>query len=297
MLFGTAGVPRSAEKPNSADGIARLRALGLDAMELQFVRRVAMGEQSAQRVREVAEACGIRLSAHAPYYINLNSRDPEKIAASRERLLKAARVAALCGARDVVFHAAYYQQDAPAEVYKRVRAQLESLTAQLRDEGLSICLRPETTGKPSQFGSLEEILRLSAEIDGVSPCIDFGHLHARSTGAFNTYFEFVTVLEEVGQFLGGAALQDMHMHLQGMAYTPAGEHKHLNLSESDLRYRELLQALVDCEVCGTAICESPNLEKDALLLKTTYQHWVERGIDQGQDRPGKETSLIGSMED
>jgi len=270
LFFGTAGIPHSAQKRNSIAGIARVHALGLNAMELQFVRRVAMGENSARNVREAAKENGVRLSAHAPYYINLNSKDADKVEASRERLLKAARVAALCGARNVVFHPAYYHNDRPPVVYGRVKAQLRSIAGQLRDEGLDVCLRPETTGKPSQFGDLDEILQLSAELDGVSPCIDFGHLHARSTGAFNTYAEFGAVLDRVKQFLGEGALQDLHIHLQGMAYTQAGERKHLNLAASDFRYEGLLQALVDWGTSGTVVCESPNLEEDALLLKHTY---------------------------
>jgi deoxyribonuclease-4 len=270
LIFGTAGVPHSAEKRSSVSGIHRIRALGLDAMELQFVRRVSMGEATAGAVRMAAEHSGVLLSAHAPYYINLNSKDPEKVRASLERLLKAARVAALCGARSVVFHAAYHHNDPPAVVYERVKARLETIVAQLRDEALDVCLRPETSGRPSQFGSLDEILRLSAEIEGVSPCIDFGHLHARSAGAVNSYAEFEAVLEKVGKALGTAALQDMHMHLQGIAYTEAGEQKHLTLAASDARYEELLQALIDWNVGGRVICESPSLEEDALLLQRTY---------------------------
>jgi deoxyribonuclease-4 len=270
LLFGTAGIPRSTARRSSVAGIARTHALGLQAMELEFVQRVTMGQQTAQRVGEAAEEHGVRLSVHAPYYINFNSREPEKVRASRERLLSAARVAGWCGARNVVFHASYYHDDPPALVFGRVKAELASLVAQLRDEGVDVCLRPETMGKRSQFGDLREVLQLAAEIDGVGPCIDVGHLHARAAGGVNRYDEFVHILEEVKRQLGESGLQDMHLHVQGMAYTEAGERKHLNLLESDLRYRELVQALADCNVSGTAICESPNLEKDALLLQQAY---------------------------
>jgi len=276
LFFGTAGIPHSTEKYSSKAGIARVRALGLGAMELQFVRRVAMGERSAHAVRIAAQEHSVCLSVHAPYYINLNSRDPQKLLASRERLLRAARVAALCGARNVVFHAAFYHGDPPSLVYERIRAQLQWLAARLRDEGLSVCLRPETAGKRSQFGALEEILRLSAETDGVSPCVDFGHLYARTLGAVNGYSEFQAVLDRIARFLGEPALQDMHIHLQGMAHTQAGERRHLNLAASDLRYGELLHALIDRGVSGTVICESPNLEEDALLLKRTYRQLCAR---------------------
>jgi deoxyribonuclease-4 len=274
LVFGTAGVPHSAKRPSSLSGIARLRALGLDAMEVQFVQRVSMGVQTASDVQRAAREHSVRLSAHAPYYINLNAKDATKLAASRERLLRAAQVAAQCGAHNVVFHAAFYHDDAPHVVYERVKTQLQSMTEQLRAERVDVCLRPETSGRASQFGSLEEILQLSAEVQGIRPCIDFGHLHARTGGAVNTYGEFESVLARVAEFLGRGALQDLHMHVQGIAYGRAGERKHLILAESDLRYEELLRTWVDWGVGGTAICESPNLEEDALRLQRTYCRFV-----------------------
>jgi len=124
-------------------------------------------------------------------------------------------------------------------------------------------------GKPSQFGTLEEILNLSVELEGVAPCIDFTHWHAR-TGKFNSYHEFVSILLQVKQRLGTAALDDMHIHVSGIAYGKSGEIKHLNLKESDFQYVELLKALRDYNTEGIVICESPNLEEDALLLQATY---------------------------
>jgi deoxyribonuclease-4 len=164
-------------------------------------------------------------------------------------------------------------------VYERVKLQLQTTAEQLRDEGIQVCLRPETSGRASQFGSLEEILKLSEEIPGVGPCIDFGHLHARAAGAMNTYTEFGIILKTVRDTLGPSALEDMHVHLQGIAYGEAGERKHLVLTESDMQYGELLQALVDWRARGTVICESPNLEDDAVLLQQTYRRLAARPLD------------------
>ena len=196
-------------------------------------------------------------------------------------------MAAQCGARNLVFHAAFYHDDAPHVVYERVKAQLQSVTEQLRAESVDVCLRPETSGRPSQFGSLEEVLQLSVELQGIRPCIDFGHLHARASGAINTYAEFGSVLARVVEFLDQGALQDMHMHVQGIAYSRAGERKHLILAESDLRYEELLHTWVDWGVSGTAICESPNLEEDALLLQQAY-----RGLASEQGRLRDRTMVL-----
>jgi deoxyribonuclease-4 len=275
LLFGTGGVPRSTPKPSSQAGIKRIRELGLDCMELAFVRRVVMGEKSAAEVRQTAEECNVRLSVHAPYYVNLNSPEADKVQASRQRILEAARVGWLCGAQSVVFHAAFYHDDRPEIVYKRIKEHLGELIEELRAEGNGTTLRPETTGKASQFGSLEELLMLSQEVEGVMPCVDFAHLHAR-TGVNNSYEEFAAILELIKAALGRAGLEDMHIHMSGIAYGPGGEKEHLDLADADLRYIELLQALLDFEVSGLVICESPNLEEDALIMQRTYRRLAKR---------------------
>ncbi|MBC7263575.1 MAG: TIM barrel protein [Chloroflexi bacterium] len=271
LRFGTGGVPLSSPKRDSIAGIQRLRELKLDCMELEFVQRVGMGPETAAAVRAVAEEMDVALSVHAPYYINFNSGEPEKVEASKERLLAAARVGALCGARNIAFHPAFYHDDPPEVVYKRVKTILMELVDILRTEGVNACLRPETTGKASQFGSLEEILRLSVEIRGVLPCVDFSHLHARSVGAYNRYEEFAALLEQMRAALGPAVLHDMHCHVQGIGYTDKGEQEHLPLEDSDFDYKALLRAFRDYGVKGLVVCESPNLEKDAVKLQRAYR--------------------------
>jgi len=269
LLFGTAGTPRSTRNQTTIDGIERIAELGLDCMELEFVRGVRMGEGSARLVAGVATREGVRLSAHAPYFINLNAHEPEKIRASQGRILQAARIAALCGAKSVTFHAAFYLGDPPEKTYKTVKKYLGEILNQLGQENIRVRLSPEVTGKASQFGTIDELLNLSAELEGVAPCIDFAHWHAR-TGKFNSYPEFTSILSQVEERLGRAALDDMHIHVSGIKYGGKGEISHLNLGESDLRYVELLTALKDYSVKGIVICESPNLEEDAMLLQATY---------------------------
>ncbi|MGP8320812.1 MAG: TIM barrel protein [Methanosarcinaceae archaeon] len=270
LLFGTAGTPISTKKRSSAEGIKRVRELGLGCMELEFVRGVRMGEGTAQVVRDFARAEDVALSVHAPYYINLNSKEQEKIDASVERIYQSARIGALCGAESIVFHPAFYHKDISEKVFTRVADLLGNLAMRLNDEGINAVLRPETTGKPSQFGNLDELLRLSSELEGVMLCIDFSHLHARSVGAENSYDEFVSILGKVEDTLGREGLFDMHIHVSGIEYGRKGEKKHLNLSESDFKYVELMRAFSDFGVKGLLICESPDIEGDALLLKEAF---------------------------
>ncbi|NPE28460.1 TIM barrel protein [Methanococcoides sp. SA1] len=270
LLFGTAGSPLSSKKKGSMDGIKRVRELGLDCMELEFVRGVRMKEETAANVRQTAEEENIALSVHAPYYINLNSAEAEKIEASMERIYQSARIGALCGASSIVFHPAYYQGQSSEKVMEKVTGLLEGLTSRLTDEGIDVVLRPETTGKATQFGSLEETLMMATDIEGVMPCIDFSHLHARSCGEYNTMEEFRSVLESVENALGRDGVDNMHCHVSGIAYGEKGEKNHLVLQESDLNYIDMMKAFHEFHIKGLVICESPNLEDDALLLKKTF---------------------------
>jgi deoxyribonuclease-4 len=273
LLFGTAGIPHSARSKTTIDGIERIAELGLGCMEIEFVQGVKMGEAGARLVADTATKEGVKLSAHAPYFINFNAHEPEKIRASQDRVLQTARIAALCGAESVTFHAAFYLGDPPEKAYSIVKKYLAETLNQLKRENNRVWIRPEVMGKPSQFGSLEEILNLSTEIEGLAPCIDFAHWHARN-GRFNSYPEFTSILLQVKERLGGVALDDMHIHVSGIAYSKKGEIKHLNLKESDFQYTELLKALNDYDASGIVICESPNLEEDALLLQATYKEIV-----------------------
>jgi deoxyribonuclease-4 len=269
LLFGTAGVPRSSKTRSTVGGLRRLQELGLECMELEFVQGVRMGEAAAHMVHEATLQHGIHLSAHAPYYINLNAHEEDKLHASQARLLQTARIGALCGIESAVFHAGFYLKDHPNTVYPRIKAVLEEMAGLLHSEGNQVVLRPELTGKFSQFGNIDELLSLSTEVEGVLPALDFSHFHARC-GECNSYPEFMDLLHQVEARLGPQALKQLHIHLSGIEYTKAGERRHLNLKVSDMRYEELLRALKDQGAEGMLICESPNLEEDALLLKETY---------------------------
>ncbi len=269
LLFGTGGAPHSAATKTTIDGIKRIAELGLGCMEIEFVHGVRMGEEAARLVAETAHKEGVKLTAHAPYYINLNAHEPEKITASQNRLLQTARIGSICGVVSITFHAAFYLGDPPEITYGAVKKYLLEVVGRLEQENIRVWMRPELMGKPSQFGTIEEILTLSNEIEGVAPCIDFSHWHAR-TGEFNSYPEFASILEQVKERLGRAALDNMHIHTSGIAYGEKGERKHLNLKDSDFHYAELFKALKDYDAKGTLICESPNLEEDSLLMQEYY---------------------------
>ena len=146
----------------------------------------------------------------------------------------------------------------------------QELNKSNEEENNNIWIRPETTGKGTQWGTLEEIVKLSKEFKNVLPCIDFAHIHARNNGTFNTYDEFSKMIEFTANELGNDVLDNMHMHLAGIEYGPKGEKNHLLLENSDMNYKDLLKVFKEFNIKGVLVCESPNIEEDTKLLKEYY---------------------------
>ncbi|WP_297475397.1 deoxyribonuclease IV [Thermococcus sp.] len=271
LRFGTAGIPLSTEKRSTVDGIKRVRELGLDAMELEFVRGVNMKPELAKKVRYVAKKHDVLLTAHAPYYINLNAAEKAKVEASKNRIIQSAERLYQAGGWSVVFHAGYYLKQPPESVYQRILEALRDIEKRLMDKGIKVWIRPELTGKPTQFGDLKEIVKLSEELEMVLPTIDFAHAHARNKGKCNSVEEWREMLAFMEDRLGREALDNMHIHMSGIDYTDKGEKRHLPLQESDMKWEDLLRVLKEFRVKGVVISESPNIEDDALLMKKKYE--------------------------
>ncbi|MCJ7662410.1 MAG: TIM barrel protein [Anaerolineales bacterium] len=274
--FGTVGSPKSTPiKPGGSVGaVIRIADLGLKGLELGWVRSVRVSEKTCTLIKDTAQEHDVAISVHAPYYINLNA-DDEEWPKSRKRLMDAAHYGYLAGATDVIFHPGSYFKKSPEEVLPIAIDRLAGCLEEICSAGNTVTLRPETMGKSAMLGSLEDTLKMSQAIEGVEPCIDFAHLHARpGDGSMNTYDEWARILDAYGNALGDGALQNLHTHLSGIEYTPKGEKKHLPVEESDLDFRALLQALKDFKCGGHIFIESPDehLEGDALVAQKT---WME----------------------
>lgn len=270
LLFGTAGVPNStAKKNNPVEGVKRINELGLDCMQLEFAHGVRMKEEVSSALRKVSYELGVPLTSHGPYYINLNAREQDKIDSSVERIIQTAKISDLCGAESMTFHAAFYMKDSPYDVFDLVEKSLNVIEERLSRLDIEIELRPELTGKTSQFGSLEELISLSKSVGSCKPCMDFSHLFAR-TGDVNNYDEFCRVLETLKNELGANTLKEMHIHISGISSNSKGDLKHLNLEKSKFNWKDLMKALKDNDCCGYVVCNSPNLEADAQMLKQYY---------------------------
>ena len=271
--FGTVGSPiGTPKKPGGSVGAIEFsKSLGLESLELGWVRAVRVTEETCAAIKQTGSEQGVGLSVHAPYYINLNA-DEEEWPKSRQRLMDAAHYGRLAGCTDIIFHPGSYFERPPEDVLKVAIPRLQGCVDELRAAGNLVTLRPETMGKSAMLGSLEDTLEMSKAIKGVEPCLDFAHLHARpGDGTVNTYDEWSKYLEFYSKALGKKALKRLHIHLSGIEYGPKGEKNHLKLEEADLDLKALFRALKDFGCGGRILCESPIMEEDALLMMKTWK--------------------------
>jgi len=244
--------------PAGSDGLGNLKGVqkaaevGLDCMEVEFTYGVRMNLETAKAVGSLAKEQGITLSVHAPYYINLASDEKEKIDASRKRILDSCQMAHAMGARNVVFHAGFYQKRTAGQTYNLIKKAVGGMQQIIARQGWSVKLCPKITGKPSQFGSLTELLKLKQET-GCGITVDFSHLYARQQGEI----DYTKILAELPK--------KFHAHFSGIEYGDKGERKHIRTTEK--MFEPLARALIRRLADVTIISESPKPYEDAIMMK------------------------------
>jgi len=217
-----------------------------------------MSIATAKQVGEEAKKSGIKLSIHAPYYINLASTDKIKQKASQKRILDSCERGHYFGTEKeltpIVFHAGFYQGKDKEEVYGIIKESIIEMQKIIKEKKWNIMLCPETTGKPSQFGNIDELVRLSKETKcGIT--VDFAHLKARQNGKK----EYEQWMEKLKPF------KHIHCHFSGIEWTEKGERRHLITEKKDIN--ELLEWLKKYKMDATIINESPDPIADSLKTK------------------------------
>lgn len=273
LLFGTGGVPLSSKTRDSIDGIKRIKELGLDFMEMEFVHGVRMSPEKAEEIGKLANELNIALTIHGPYYINLNAIDPKKRVDSRQRIVDSCHIAQIAGAKSVCFHAAFNLGQESHQVFDMVCHEMTEIEDVLDQEQISgVFLAPELTGKETQFGDLEELIALAQSMRRTRLCIDFAHYFARYAGTRNSTESFEEVILKIKNELGEKFIENLHMHFSGINYSAKGERNHMILNESHFNWQGMLKVLKKHDVGGYLVCESPNLEIDALQAKEYYEN-------------------------
>lgn len=255
---------------------AWLEKIGLDAYEYEAGRGVVAGEESLRAVGEAAAAHGIRMSLHAPYFISLSGAVEEKRLASIDYIRKSLWAAELLGADTIVIHSGSAGKMSRAEA---MRLSCDTLARVMQAVGdTSIRLGIETMGKVNQLGTLDEVLALCSVDERIIPCVDFGHLYARSQGTElndeTAPADYAAILDAIAAALPGERAKKFHAHFSRIAYTKGGEKCHLTFADTEFGPppAPLMQLLKTRGLAPTIICESAGTQaEDAAALKKLYE--------------------------
>lgn len=267
MRFGPAGYPAAGKKPEGA--LEYTRSIGLDALEVEFVRGARITPERASQIGAKAKQLDIRLSCHAPYFISFNSDNPETREKSIEWVMSTARAAHNLGAYIIVIHAASYGKS-PETATDSVIAGLSRCKDMLDDEGIKdVILGVETMGKLGQYGTLKEIGQVMESVDGVRPVLDVAHVHARGRGCLRTEDDMRDLTNEFFSLSGPIA----HFHISCIKYGEKGEISHLPLDAKEPDMAMLANILADSKQDCTFISESPLIEKDAVVFRDMFPQY------------------------
>lgn len=277
IYFGPAGNSDSFYEQghkNTYEAFEWLYNMGLNAFEYSFGRGVRLGQAAAEKIAEKAQLYGVKLSVHAPYYINLATEEPQKQEGNARYFLQSVTAARWLGAKRVVFHAGSLGRLKPDEAFDRAKSALKDILDGLDEAGIfDIEICPETMGRIKQIGDLDEVIALCRLDERIVPAIDFAHLHARGRGALNSEADFAAVLDKLESGLDGERAKRFHVHFARIEYTAAGEKMHRTFAETKYGpdFEPFAAQIVKRGLEPTLICESRGtMAEDAAEMKRIY---------------------------
>lgn len=252
--------------------------MGLDTYEYQCGRGVKISAAGAKKLGGLAAQVGITLSIHAPYYISLSSLEEEKRLGSARYLLESARALKEMGGKRIVLHSGSCGKQPRETALELAKQSLKHCISRLDEEGFGdMTLCPETMGKIGQLGSLDEVMELCSLDERLIPCIDFGHLNARTHGGIKGEDDYRFILDEMNNRLGSERARTFHSHFSKIEYSEGGEKRHLTFSDSVFGPdpAPLLRLIAKRHLAPTIICESDGTQaEDALAMKKMYLELV-----------------------
>jgi len=282
--FGPAGMPVGFKllKQPVTEMPKYLRAEGLDAFEYQMVRwgpKPQIKQETAEELGRRALEHDTWLTAHGSYFVNLTSANKQTLEASKKRLLACVQGANWMQAHIVVFHPGSYAGRPSKQVFETCAKAMEEVVANMRSLGFTkVHLAPEMMGKPSQFGSVEEVLALCERVDLTEPNVDWAHLHARERGRFRTLDDVREVIDQIEKRLGTDALRNVHCHYSHIEFTDKGERRHHNLDRAEYGpdFRLIARLIAERNLRPVIACETPNLDMDAQKLRDIVLQELKR---------------------
>ena len=278
IRFGTAGISDSFDAmgfKNSLDIPAYIERFQLHAFEYQCGRGVRLGLDKAAEMARRAEKPDILFSVHAPYFISMSSMVEETRLKSIDYILQSCRLVRALGGRRVIFHSGSCGKQSREEALEKALDTMQRMVKAVDEEGFDdITLCPETMGKIGQLGTLDEVLALCGVDKRIMPCIDFGHLNARTLGGIQTKQDYADILDRMQQVLQDERAQNFHVHFSRIEWSKGGEKRHWTFADTQFgpEYPPLIQLLKERQLSPVIICESAGTQaEDALSMQEYYQ--------------------------
>lgn len=271
--FYEQGFKRSYEMPQW------LNSMGLNAYEYQCNKGVRLNDDTALLIGQKCREYNIRLSVHAPYYINLASTEEQKRKNSVQYIIDTLKAAKIMGADRIVAHPGYV-----SGVSRQVAMELalDCLLETIRSAELDlmdITICPEVLGKHNQLGNLEEVIVLCNLDERLIPCLDFAHLHSLTQGGMKEKEDFINVFKFVEKYLGNERMRKVHIHFSRVEFGKGGEKKHWSYKDIQFGpdFNPLAQAIIDLDLEPVIISESRGtMAEDALTFKNIYEEEKSR---------------------
>lgn len=276
IKFGPAGNAQSfadAGFKATVDAPRWLHEMGLNAYEYQCGRGVNIGEETARKIAAQAALHDISMSLHAPYYINLSNRDEERVQKNIGYVLASCQAATWLGADRIVVHTGGVGKQSRTKAFENTKENVRDILNAVEQSGYTTTICLETMGKQSVIGSAEEIFELVALDDRLLPCIDFGHLNARTCGKCSTEEEFAQVLDLMENTIGTERARVFHSHFSHIEYGPKGEVRHLTFADKQYGpdFAPLAKLIAQRGWTPRFICESAGTQaEDAKQMMDMY---------------------------
>lgn len=276
IKFGPAGNAQSFAEAGfkaTVDAPRWLREMGLNAYEYQCGRGVNIGEETARKIAAQAALHDIAMSLHAPYYINLSNRDEERVQKNIGYVLASCQAATWLGADRIVVHTGGVGKQSRTKAFENTKENVRDILNAVEQAGYTTTICLETMGKQSVIGSAEEIFELVALDDRLLPCIDFGHLNARTCGKCSTEEEFTQVLNLMENTIGTERARVFHSHFSHIEYGPKGEVRHLTFADEQYGpdFAPLAKLIAQRGWTPRFICESAGTQaEDAKQMMDMY---------------------------
>ncbi len=248
---------------------------GLNAFEYAFTLGQFLTDKTAAKIAEEGKKYDIEFSVHAPFYINFANPSDTAYENNFKFLLNSVAGLKKLGGRHCVLHIGSQMKMTREEAMANIKRTFTEFIREFERTENSIYLCPETMGKYTQIGSVDEIFEICTWGDCVLPTLDFGHINSVMQGALKTKEDFISILQKGIDKIGYEKMKGCHIHFSKIMYGAKGEIKHLTFDDTVYgpEPKPFLEAIKELKLEPVIISESAGTQsKDAAIMRDIYMN-------------------------